>query len=59
LDTILRNPHFFLSPIQDIDLFFCNNLSLGRDRILEFVDSESAQDFDLKTTFFEWLPNKV
>jgi len=34
LDTILHNPHLFLSSIQDVDLFFCNNLSLSRDRIL-------------------------
>jgi len=26
-------------------------LSLGRDRILEFVDSESAQNSDLERTF--------
>jgi len=39
--------------------FFCNNLSLGRDRILEFVDPESAQDSDLETIFFKWPPSKV
>jgi len=59
LDTILHNPHFFLSPIQDVDLLFCNNLSSGGDRILEFVDSESAQNSDLETTFFKWPPSKV
>jgi len=59
LDTILHNPHFFLSPIQDGNSFICNNLSLGKDRILEFVESESAQNFNLDTTFFEWPPSKV
>jgi len=59
LDTILHNPHFFFSPIQDVDLFFCNNLSLSTDRILKFVDSELAQNFDRETNFFEWPPSKV
>jgi len=31
---------------------FCNNLSLGRDRILEFVYLESEQNSDLETTFY-------
>jgi len=48
--------NFFLSPIQDGNSFFCNNLSLGKDRIL---DSESAQNSDLETIFFEWPPSKV
>jgi len=39
--------------------FYCNNLSLGRDRILEFVDPESAQNSDPETNFFEWPPSKV
>jgi len=48
---MMHNPHFFLLPIQYVDLFFCNNLSLGKDRILEFVNSESAQNFNINTTF--------
>jgi len=35
-------------------LVFHKNLSLGRDNILEFVKSESAQNFDLQTTFSQW-----
>jgi len=40
-------------------LFFCNNFGLGKNKILEFVDSKSAQNFNLETFFSEWPPSKV
>jgi len=45
--------------VQSDQFVLCNGLRLGRDKILKFVNSESAQNFDVETTFFEWPSSKV